>query len=78
LQVREGRLRVLLWRRAREPFRGAWALPGGTLGPDETLEESIRRQLAEKVDVRDVAHLEQVETRSDPHRNPERRELATG
>ena len=78
LQVREGRLRVLLWRRARVPFRGAWALPGGTLGPDETLEQSIRRQLAEKVDVQDVAHLEQVETRSDPHRNPQRRELATG
>jgi len=78
LQVRARRLQVLLWRRAREPFRGAWALPGGRLGRDETLEASIRRQLADKVDVRELAHLEQVETRSDPHRNPERRELATG
>src|ERR687892_438258 len=38
LQVRDGRLQVLLWQRAREPFNGAWALPGGLLGPSETLE----------------------------------------
>lgn len=77
LQVRERRLQVLLWQRAREPFSGAWALPGGGLERDETLEAAIRRHLAEKVDVRDLAHLEQLETRSDPARNPARRELAT-
>src|SRR5919205_2724760 len=77
LQVRDGTLQVLLWQRAREPFNGAWALPGGLLGVEETLEASIRRHLAAKVDVRELAHLEQLETRSDPDRNPERRELAT-
>jgi len=77
LQVRDGRLQALLWRRAREPFAGSWALPGGTLAADETLEESMLRHLAEKVDVQEVAHLEQLETRSDPARNPMRRELAT-
>src|SRR5690242_1619748 len=78
LQVREGRLQALLWQRAREPFAGCWALPGGALTADETLEESMRRHLAEKVDVRELAHLEQLETLSDPLRNPMRRELATG
>src|SRR5688572_23176205 len=77
LQVRDERLQVLLWERAREPFLGAWALPGGTLDADETLEASIRRHLAAKVDVRELSHLEQLETRSDPDRNPLRRELAT-
>ena len=77
LQVRDGRLQVLLWERALEPFAGAWSLPGGQLGHGETLEESIRRHLAAKVDVRELAHLEQLETRSDPHRNPLRWELAT-
>src|ERR1041385_6682227 len=77
LQVREGRLQALLWQRAREPFVGCWALPGGALSADETLEESMRRHLAEKVDVREVAHLEQLETLSDPLRNPAGRELAT-
>jgi ADP-ribose pyrophosphatase YjhB (NUDIX family) len=72
LQVRDGRLQVLLWQRAREPFNGAWALPGGLLGPSETLEASIRRHLAAKVDVRELAHLEQLETRSDPARHPGR------
>ena len=77
LQVRDGRLQVLLWQRALEPFAGEWSLPGGQLQPGETLEESIRRHLATKVDVRELAHLEQLETRSDPERNPLRWELAT-
>ena len=77
LQVRDGRLQTLLWQRAREPFSGAWALAGGELGPDETLDGSIRRQLADKVDVRELAHLEQLGTWSDPGRHPGRRELAT-
>jgi len=75
--VRDGRLQALLWQRAREPFLGAWSAPGGYLGADETLEQSIRRHLAVKVDVRELAHLEQLETLSDPQRNPRERELAT-
>ena len=77
LQVRSGVLEVLLWRRARAPFKGKWSLPGGYLVPGETLESSIRRHLAEKVDVREVAHLEQLETRSDPRRSPREWQLAT-
>ncbi len=77
LSVRERRLQVLLWERALEPFAGSWSLPGGDLAPDETLDRSIRRHLAAKVDVRELAHLEQLETRSDPDRNPLRWELAT-
>ena len=76
-QVRAGVLEVLLWERARDPDRGAWSLPGGTLAPTETLEQSILRHLATKVDVREVAHLEQLGTWSDPARHPERWELAT-
>jgi 8-oxo-dGTP diphosphatase len=76
-QVRDDVLQVLLWERAREPFRGAWSLPGGTLYPGETLEASILRHLETKVDVSDVAHLEQLGTWSDPRRHPVRWELAT-
>jgi 8-oxo-dGTP diphosphatase len=75
LQVRDGRLEVLLWQRARDPSAGHWALPGGSLERRESLEEAIRRQLAEKVDVRDVAHLEQLETLSEPDRHPETWEI---
>ncbi len=77
LQARGGVLRTLLWQRAREPFFGSWALPGGYLVPGETLESSIRRHLADKVDVRELAHLEQLETRSDPGRVPDEWQLAT-
>jgi ADP-ribose pyrophosphatase YjhB (NUDIX family) len=76
-QVRAGALEILLWERAKDPFVGAWSLPGGYLEPGETLEQSIRRHLATKVDVREVAHLEQLETLSDPHRHPNEWQVAT-
>jgi ADP-ribose pyrophosphatase YjhB (NUDIX family) len=76
-QVRSGKLQVLLWQRAKEPFAGDWSLPSGYLDPGETLEQSIRRHLAGKVDVRELSHLEQLETRSDPERHPREWQLAT-
>jgi ADP-ribose pyrophosphatase YjhB (NUDIX family) len=77
LQVRGGRLHVMLWRRGNDPFAGTWALPGGPLLPDETLGASVGRQLAAKVEVAHLAHLEQLETRSDPGRDPRGRTVAT-
>jgi 8-oxo-dGTP diphosphatase len=76
-QVRSGKLQVLLWERAKDPFAGAWSLPGGYLEPGETLEDSIRKHLAAKVDVRELSHLEQLETLSDPKRHPREWQLAT-
>jgi len=77
LQARAGVLQALLWKRGRTPFKGRWSLPGGYLQPGETLEASIRRHLAEKVDVRELSHLEQLETLSDPRRSPQEWQLAT-
>lgn len=74
---RTDELMVLLWQRALDPEKGTWSLPGGTLGDDEDLETSARRQLAEKVDVREVAHLEQLSVFSDPHRVPGDRRIAS-
>jgi 8-oxo-dGTP diphosphatase len=76
-QVRDGKLQVLLWQRAKEPSAGDWSLPGGYLETGETLEESIRKHLAEKVDVQELSHLEQLEIRSDPDRHPGEWQLAT-
>jgi 8-oxo-dGTP diphosphatase len=77
LRVCDSRLQVLLWQRARAPHARSWALPGGFLDAGETLEASIRRHLAAKVDVRELSHLEQLETRSAPRRVPGERQLAT-
>lgn len=77
LQVRAKSLQVLLWQRAREPAAGLWSLPGGQLGAIEGVEASIRRQLAEKVDVRQLAHVEQLAVFSAPDRVPAPRVLAT-
>lgn len=76
-QVRRGRLTALLWRRAVPPFEDRWALPGGLLEEGERLGASASRHLAAKVDIPEIAHLEQLETRSDPVRDPRERVLAT-
>jgi ADP-ribose pyrophosphatase YjhB (NUDIX family) len=76
-QVRGSRLTVLLWQRAEPPFEGRWALPGGLLDDTERLGASASRHLGAKVDIPEIAHLEQLETRSDPVRDPRERVLAT-
>jgi 8-oxo-dGTP diphosphatase len=70
-------LNVLLWQRAQDPQRGAWSLPGGRLRHDEDMTTSVRRQLAEKVDLREVAHLEQLAVFSEPDRLPGTRTIAS-
>src|ERR1700744_4997661 len=77
LQVRAGRLQVLLWQRAEPPFEGRWALPGGPLAGGGRRGPSLSRHLATKADLTDIAHLEQLVTRSDPERDPRGRVLAT-
>ena len=68
---------MLLWERARAPFRGAWSLPGGYLGQGDPLERSIRSHLARKVDVAELSWLEQLETLGDPGRHSDEWQLAT-
>ncbi|MBB5955761.1 8-oxo-dGTP diphosphatase [Saccharothrix tamanrassetensis] len=77
LQVRAGSLQVMLWERAREPHAHRWSLPGGGLGGTEDVEASIRRQLAEKVDVTQLSHVEQLAVFSAPDRVPGPRVVAT-
>jgi 8-oxo-dGTP diphosphatase len=62
-------LHVLLVERANDPFAGAWALPGGFVQMDETLETAVRRELEEETGLDDV-FLEQLFTFGDPHRDP--------
>jgi ADP-ribose pyrophosphatase YjhB (NUDIX family) len=77
LETTKPQLNVLLWERARNPERGAWSLPGGRLRDDEDMTSSARRQLAEKVDLRELAHLEQLAVFSDPDRIPQTRTIAS-
>lgn len=77
LRVRSATTEVLLWQRALEPDLGRWSLPGGRLRVDEDVETSIRRQLAEKVDIRKLSHVEQLAVFSAPDRVPGPRVVAT-
>jgi 8-oxo-dGTP diphosphatase len=72
--LRGGDLQVLLIRRKRPPFQGVWAIPGGFVGIDESLEEAALRELEEEAGVRDV-YLEQLYTFGDPGRDPRGRTI---
>ncbi|MEE6176674.1 NUDIX hydrolase [Mycobacterium sp. 050134] len=76
-RAQKPQLNVLLWQRAQEPQEGSWALPGGRLRTDEDMTTSVLRQLAEKVDLKELAHLEQLAVFSDPHRVPGSRTIAS-
>jgi 8-oxo-dGTP diphosphatase len=72
LTVIDGVLQALLIERGEEPFAGELALPGGFVHIDEGLDEAAARELTEETGVR-VAHLEQLATYGDPHRDPRMR-----
>ncbi len=73
--LRERELHVLLIQRNRWPFKGCWALPGGFIEMNESLEESARRELEEETGVRDV-YLEQLYTFGNPDRDPRTRVIS--
>ncbi len=68
----EGDLKVLLIQRNLKPFAGKWALPGGFVRVNETLDEAARRELSEEAGVRDV-FLEQLYSFGEVHRDPRER-----
>jgi 8-oxo-dGTP diphosphatase len=68
----EADLKVLLIQRKLAPFQHAWALPGGFVRVDETLDEAARRELEEEAGVRDV-YLEQLYTFGALDRDPRER-----
>jgi 8-oxo-dGTP diphosphatase len=70
--VRDRQLKLLLVRRAFEPYRGNWALPGGFVGIDESVEDAARRELEEETGVTGV-FLEQLYTFGAPKRDPRER-----
>jgi 8-oxo-dGTP diphosphatase len=67
--VRGGSLQVLLVKRGVPPFEGQYAIPGGFIREDESLEEAALRELHEETGVRNV-FLEQLYTFGDPKRDP--------
>ena len=67
--IREDRLHVLLIQRAAEPFKGLWALPGGFVEIEESLDEAAHRELKEETGL-EGASLEQFYTFGQPDRDP--------
>ena len=67
--------RILLIRRKNDPFAGMWALPGGFIEIDESLEDAARRELHEETGVQ-VERLEQLHTFGDPGRDPRGRTIS--
>jgi 8-oxo-dGTP diphosphatase len=73
--LREGRLCILLIERAEDPHAGAWALPGGFLRMDETLDACARRELLEETGV-EASVLFPFANYSEPDRDPRERVIS--
>ena len=65
-------LQLLLIRRKIPPFEGSWALPGGFVLPDESLEQAVSRELREETGL-EINYLEQLYTFGEPDRDPRNR-----
>ena len=70
--VEHDQLKVLLIKRADEPFVGSWSLPGGFLKTGESLDDAALRVMVEKTGVKEV-YLEQLYTFGKPERDPRSR-----
>ena len=70
--IKGNKLQVLLVKRANEPFKGRWAIPGGFIRLSENLDDAALRILKEKTNV-DNIYLEQLYTFGDPLRYPSSR-----
>jgi len=66
---------VLLIKRKYEPFQKFWALPGGLVKEEESLEEAVRRELKEEAGI-DVTYLEQLYSFGKPDRDPRNRVIS--
>jgi len=69
-------LEILLIKRKNPPFQGIWALPGGFMEIDETLEETAARELEEETGLKNV-ELQQFKTFSQVDRDPRTRIVTT-
>jgi len=78
LDAKDYIMRILLIERGRrgEPFFGCWALPGGFINLEETLEVALRRELMEETGV-SPGYVEQLYTFGDPSRDPRGRVIST-
>lgn len=69
------KLKVTLIKRGLSPHKGRWALPGGYVYLNETLEKAAQRELWEEAGIRNV-FLEQLHTFGDLHRVPGKRTIS--
>lgn len=68
-------LSVLLIKRSIKPFKDSWALPGGLVGNNESLEEAVQRELKEETGI-NINYLEQLYSFGKPDRDPRNRVIS--
>ncbi len=71
---KEEELNILLIERKNDPFKGMWALPGGFVDKEETLEACVVREVEEETGLKDIRFF-QLEAFSEPDRDPRHRTI---
>lgn len=72
---KEEGIAVLLIKRKFDPFKGNWAIPGGFVNNNESLEAAVERELLEETGVK-INYLEQLYTFGNPNRDPRKRVIS--
>jgi len=73
--IEDGELKLLLVKRNEEPFKNCWALPGGFIKMNESLESAAARELEEETGVKNI-YMEQLFSFGEPKRDPRTRVIS--
>ena len=71
--IEQDKLKLLLIQRKNHPFIQCWALPGGFVGINESIEQAVYRELAEETNITQDVYFEQLYTFGEVNRDPRMR-----
>lgn len=74
--LKNDKLNLLLIKRREHPFMDSWAIPGGFVGIDESLDDAAKRELKEETGLENI-YLEQLYTMGNPNRDPRMRVISS-
>ena len=76
--IHNNKLKILLKKREKEPFKNKNELPGGLLQANETAKDTLQRKLKQLTNIKQDIYLKQFHTFTNPNRDPRQRTISIG